>query len=61
MSFRSIGLAGIISLMVLGCATNPYESASEARMWSAQLARQQQVVRDAGRIGYIGNEGPASR
>jgi hypothetical protein len=45
--------------MVLGCATtNPSESASEARTWLAQLERQQQGARDAGRIGYIGNEGP---
>ena len=58
-SFRLAFLAAVIFLMVLGCATtNPSESASEARMWLAQLERQQQGARDAGRIGYIGNEGP---
>ena len=30
-------------------------------MWSAQLQRQQEVVRNQGRIGYIGYEGPAPR
>ena len=61
MSLRSAGLGVALSLMVLGCATNPSESAGEARMWSAQLARQQQAAREAGRIGYIGNAGPACR
>ena len=37
------------------------ESASEARMWRAQLERQQQAAREAGRIGWIGNAGPPSR
>ena len=27
-------------------------------MWRAQLKRQQQGAREAGRIGYVGNEGP---
>ena len=59
-SFRLAFLAVVIFLMVLGCATsNPSESASEDRIWSAQLARQQQAAREAGRIGYIGNAGPA--
>ena len=57
MSFRSIGLVGIVCLIVLGCATQP--SLSEAQ-WRAQLERQQQGAREAGRIGYIGNEGPPS-
>jgi hypothetical protein len=58
-SFRLAFLAAVIFLMVLGCATtNPSESASEARMWLAQLERQQQAALAAGRIGYIGNEGP---
>jgi hypothetical protein len=29
-------------------------------MWRAQLERQQQAVRDSGRIGHIGYEGPPS-
>ena len=59
MSFRSTGLAGIISLMVLGCATNPSVSTSETPMWRAQKEYQQRLAREAGRIGYIGNAGPA--
>ena len=59
MSVRSTGLACIISLMVLGCASNPPVSASEdARVWQEEKERQQQGDREAGRIGYIGNEGP---
>jgi hypothetical protein len=58
MSFHSTGLAGIICLLVLGCAIKPSVSTSDDRMWLAQLERQQQGARDAGRIGYIGNEGP---
>jgi hypothetical protein len=30
-------------------------------MWRAQLERQQQTAREAGRIGWIGNAGPPSR
>jgi hypothetical protein len=71
MSFRYTGLAVAISLMVLGCANNPYaRSASAAidrvfqdqddsRLWSMQKQRQQRIAREAGRIGYIGNAGPA--
>lgn len=61
MSFQSAGLAVVVCLMLLGCATNPSESASEARIWRAQLERQQQAAREAGRIGWIGNAGPPSR
>jgi hypothetical protein len=52
-SFRSTVLVGI-SLIVLGCATQP--SVSEAR-WRAQYKYEQQGARDPGRIGYIGNAG----
>jgi hypothetical protein len=61
MSFRSAALAGMFSLMVLGCATNQPESPNEARIWREQLERQQQGAREAGRIGYIGNEAPVSQ
>jgi hypothetical protein len=57
MTFRFTGLTLAISLMALGCAANPPESASEARVWRAQLERQQQAVRNSGRIGYIGYDG----
>jgi hypothetical protein len=60
-SFRLAFLAAVIFLVVLGCATNPSVSTSEDRMWRAQLERQQQGAREAGRIGYIGNEGPPCR
>lgn len=71
MSVRSIGLGAAISLMLVGCATNRYvTSASYAvqrvfqdqdnsRMWRLQKERQQRLAREAGRIGYIGNAGPA--
>jgi hypothetical protein len=42
--------------MVVGCATKP--TVGEAQ-WRTQLERQQQGVREAGRIGYIGYEGQA--
>jgi hypothetical protein len=60
-NFRFFGLAVVISLMVLGCATNQSETAEQARMWQRQLERQQQAARDAGRIGWIGNAGPGSQ
>ena len=71
MSFRSTGLAVVISLMVLGCATKQYASSAataiqhifqdqnDSRFWRAQKERQQRLARQAGRIGHIGNEGPA--
>jgi hypothetical protein len=62
MSFRFSVPTLAICLMVVGCVNSPPESASEARMWRAQLARQQEAVRNSqGRIGYIGYEGPSSR
>jgi hypothetical protein len=60
-SFRRIGFAVVISLMVLGCAANQPETAEQARMWQRQLERQQDAARDAGRIGWIGNAGPPSQ
>jgi hypothetical protein len=60
MSSRSTGLAGVICLMVVGCAANPSAPQSDNRLWDVQKARQQQAAREAGRIGHIGNEGPAS-
>jgi hypothetical protein len=35
--------------------------ASDDLIWRAQLERQQEAVRNQGRIGYIGYEGPFSR
>ena len=31
----------------------------DSRLWRAQKERQQRIAREAGRIGYIGNAGPA--
>ena len=71
MSFRYAGLAVAISLMVLGCYTNSYPSRAavaiqrvfhdpdDTRLWRVQKERQQRIAREAGRIGYIGNAGPA--
>ena len=50
-----------ISLLVLGCANSVPRSPSNDRIWQAQLQRQQEAVRNQGRIGYIGYEGPSSR
>jgi hypothetical protein len=71
MSFRAIGLAVAFSVMVLGCSTAPYTSRAavavqrifhekdDSRLWRMQKERQQRIAREAGRIGYIGNAGPA--
>jgi hypothetical protein len=56
MNLRVTGLVGILCLMAVGCATK--STLSDAQ-WRAQLARQQEVGREFGRIGYIGYEGPA--
>ena len=55
MSFRSIGLVGVIaiSLMVVGCAVT--ETTTSDYSWRLAAERQQQGAREAGRIGYIGN------
>jgi hypothetical protein len=59
MSFRCIGLACAISLMIMGCTHFTTADTPKTRaMWRAQLARQQLVARQAGRIGYVGNAGP---
>ena len=57
MSFRSIGLATAIPLVLFECAANRPAPQSNSRLWEIQKERQQQAVRDAGRIGYIGNDG----
>jgi hypothetical protein len=60
MSFRSTGVACAISLMIMGCTHFTAADTPKTRaMWRAQLYRQQLVAREAGRIGYIGNAGPA--
>ena len=59
MGFRFTGLACAISLMIMGCTHLTTADTPKTRaMWRAQLARQQLVAREAGRIGYIGNAGP---
>jgi hypothetical protein len=71
MSFHSAALAFAISLTLLGCTSNPYavqagavvqrifQPQDDDRLWRVQKARQQRIAREAGRIGYIGNAGPA--
>ena len=61
MRLRFTGPALAMSLLIFGCASSAPQSASSDRIWQAQLLRQQQAVRDQGRIGYIGYEGPSSR
>ncbi|HEY5813316.1 MAG TPA: hypothetical protein VIT23_11765 [Terrimicrobiaceae bacterium] len=57
MCFRSIALRGVIaiSLTVLGCAVTG--TTVSDHQWQFVKEREQQVARDAGRIGYIGNAG----
>ena len=57
--------------MLLGCAVKPYASRAglaiqsvfsdkdDNGLWRTQKERQQRIAREAGRIGYIGNAGPA--
>jgi hypothetical protein len=54
MSFRLIELTLATSLTVFRMREQSTEFASDSRMWRAQLQRQQEVVRNQGRIGYIG-------
>lgn len=51
------GFACLICLFVLGCAT--HAPTTNANMWRIQKERRQPVAREFGRIGYIGNSGPA--
>jgi hypothetical protein len=51
------GFACLICLFVLGCPT--HSPTTNANMWRIQKERQQRVAREFGRIGYIGNSGPA--
>jgi outer membrane biogenesis lipoprotein LolB len=71
MRFGLIGLASLVCLMLAGCATTQYatlaaaaiqrtfQDQTDSHMWREQLERQQKIAREAGRIGYIGNAGPA--
>ena len=62
MSFRLNGLAGVVALMVLGCATDPSASTIDPSKLRARKERQERewrLARDHGRIGYVGNQAPA--
>ena len=54
-----MGIATAISLMFFGCTSNQSVSRRDTPDWRVQKERQQRVAREAGRIGYIGNLGPA--
>jgi hypothetical protein len=43
--------------MFFGCTANRPAAQSSSRLWDLQKERQQQAVRESGRIGYIGNDG----
>ena len=60
MNIGSAVFAGMVSLMVLGCAATQPESASEARMSQAQLERQQQTAGAFGSGGGGGSMGGGS-
>ena len=58
MSFRFTVLAAVISL-IFGCTADQSVSTREMSLWCTQKERQQRIAREAGRIGYIGNEVPS--
>ena len=59
MRYGTIGCVAMISVSFLtsGCVLKRYVSMSD--LWRAQEVRQQRLAREAGRIGHIGNAGPA--
>ncbi|HEY5813145.1 MAG TPA: hypothetical protein VIT23_10905 [Terrimicrobiaceae bacterium] len=60
MGLRWSGIAAILlSLTVWGCATQPPSARVSEAQWQMAKERQQRIAREAGRIGYIGNAGPA--
>jgi hypothetical protein len=58
MTVRSTGLAVGISGAAVAIQ-RIFQDQDDSRLWRAQKARQQRIAREAGRIGYIGNAGPA--
>ena len=56
-----LAVVAALASLFLGCAPNARESASESRIWAAQLARQQEGARENGRIGWVGYDGPGSQ
>ena len=58
---QHLAVVAALASLFLGCASNARESASDARIWAAQLARQQEGARENGRIGWVGYEGPGSQ
>ena len=57
MLLHELSLHPAIPLVLFECAANRPAPQSNSRLWEIQKERQQQAVRDAGRIGYIGNDG----
>ena len=58
---QHLAIVAALASLFLGCAPNARESASDARIWAAQLARQQEGARENGRIGWVGYDGPGSQ
>ena len=58
---QHLAVVAALATLFLGCAPNARESASDARIWAAQLARQQEGARENGRIGWVGYDGPGSQ
>jgi hypothetical protein len=55
---KHLAVVAALASLFLGCAPNARESAGDARIWAAQLARQQEGARENGRIGWVGYDGP---
>jgi len=58
---QHLALVAALASLFLGCAPNAREPTSDARIWAAQLARQQEGARENGRIGWVGYDGPGSQ
>jgi hypothetical protein len=58
---QRLAVVAALASLFLGCASNARESASDARIWAARLARQQEGARENGRIGWVGYDGPDSQ
>lgn len=58
---KHLAVVAVLASLFFGCAPNAREPTSDARIWAAQLARQQEGARENGRIGWVGYDGPGSQ